>query len=311
MTSPRHHQHLSGRSTSRRTLLAGATALIPLAYAGTTSASAYSPEENTSRLDAAQRLRELESRLEGRIGVHAFNSQTQVRFGYRSTERFLFCSVGKVLVVSTVLDRAATDPNLLSQPIAITERDILPYAPATGQHIGETMTVESLCEAAITLSDNTAANLLIETCGGPEAVTEFVRRTGDVVTRMDRTEPTLNDASGELDTTTPAAFCSTLENLALGTALTPEHRLRLTTWMKANTTGDDQIRAGAPSDATVGDKTGAGTHGESNDVAVIWPKSGSPVVLSIFTTSSLADPQAAQKSAIAEATRIVAPIVMG
>lgn len=311
MTSPRHHQHLSGRSASRRTLLAGATALIPLAYAGGTAASAYSPEENTSRLDAAQRLRELESRLEGRIGVHAFNSQTQVRFGYRSTERFLFCSVGKVLVVSTILDRAASDPSLLSRNIDITEEDILPYAPATGQHIGESMSVESLCEAAITLSDNTAANLLVETVGGPNAVTDFVRRTGDVLTRMDRTEPELNDAAGELDTTTPAAFCSTLENLALGAALTPEHRLRLTTWLKANTTGADQIRAGVPAGTTVGDKTGAGTHGESNDVAVIWPKNGSPVVLSIFTTSSIADNQAAQKSAIAEATRIVTPIVTG
>ncbi|WP_158088254.1 class A beta-lactamase [Kocuria massiliensis] len=311
MTSSPRRQHLPGRSTSRRSLLAGATALIPLAYAGTTSASAYNPTENSHRLDAAQKLRDLETRLDGRIGVHAINTGTQVRFGYRSTERFLFCSVGKVLAVSAILHRAASDSTLLTRHIPIAADDILAYAPVTSQHVGGSMSVEDLCHAAITVSDNTAANLLVEVCGGPSAVTEFVRGAGDVVTRVDRTEPTLNDADADLDTTTPSAFCTTLGNLALESVLTPEHRLRLTTWLKANTTGADQIRAGVPDGVTVGDKTGAGSHGESNDVAVLWPTKGSPVILSIFTVSSHTQDTALQKEAIAEATRIVTPIVLG
>jgi beta-lactamase class A len=37
------------------------------------------------------------------------------------------------------------------------------------------MTVAELCEAAITRSDNTAANVLLKLLGGPQAITVFAR----------------------------------------------------------------------------------------------------------------------------------------
>ncbi|TZG40077.1 hypothetical protein FZZ93_07460 [Halomonas eurihalina] len=73
-------------------------------------------------------------------------------------------------------------------------------------------------------SDNAAANAQIESVGGPEAVTAFLRSIGDDTTRMDRIEPDLNthDHEGhERGTTTPLAMMMTLLNLLLGDALTP------------------------------------------------------------------------------------------
>jgi beta-lactamase class A len=45
------------------------------------------------------------------------------------------------------------------------------------------MTLSELCQAALQVSDNTAANLLLHTVGGPPAVTAFARSIGDQRTR--------------------------------------------------------------------------------------------------------------------------------
>ena len=74
------------------------------------------------------------------------------------------------------------------------------------EHLAEgSLSVEALARAAVTVSDNTAANLLLAKLGGPEALTQFVRSLGDATTRLDRYEPELNDyrAGDERDTTTP------------------------------------------------------------------------------------------------------------
>ncbi|WP_129660109.1 class A beta-lactamase [Rothia uropygialis] len=300
---------------SRRTVLAGAAAAVPAALIAT-AAGASTPgvgqaPDSTQRPDVVSRIRELERGLDGEIGVHAFDTSTGACFGYRDRQPFLLCSVSKVLVAATVLDLAADDPQLLGKRLTITQDDLLPYAPVTSQHLEGGMTVEELCAAALTVSDNTASNLLLEQCGGPETVTAFVRSTGDVTTRLDRIEPDLNDASGTLDTTTPAAFSETLNRLTLGDALAASGRDKLVGWMKESTTGAEQIRAGLPEGTLTGDKTGSGTHGESNDVAVIWPKQGAPVIMSVFTKSQRTDDTTGQKAAIAGTARAVFPLVVG
>ena len=39
------------------------------------------------------------------------------------------------------------------------------------------------------------------------------------------------------------------------------------------------MRAGVPSDWQVGDKTGMGAHGSTNDVAILWPPGHAPVLV--------------------------------
>ncbi|MBE7526378.1 MAG: serine hydrolase [Burkholderiales bacterium] len=94
----------------------------------------------------------------------------------------------------------------LSDRVLYGQADLLAYAPVTSKHATEGfMTVSDLTRAAIVVSDNTAANLLLSKLGGPSVVTEFARSCGDAVTRLDRTVPTLNDnEAGDLrDTTSP------------------------------------------------------------------------------------------------------------
>jgi beta-lactamase class A len=169
------------------------------------------------------------------------------------------------------------------------------------------MTLAELCEAALTVSDNTAANALLASFGGPPALTSYARSLGDTVTRLDRAEPDLNEATpgDPRDTTTPAAMLGNLHRLVLGDALAPGSRARLTSWLAANTTGSARIRAGLPKEWRVGDKTGSGNHAVANDVAVAWPPGRAPLLLSVYYAESSAS--ADQRNAvIAEAARIVA-----
>ena len=170
------------------------------------------------------------------------------------------CSTFKVLAVAAVLKRVDEKKEKLDRFVPYSEAQLLEYAPVTRQHVKEGgMTLDALCAAAITQSDNTAANLLLETIGGPKGWTEFARSLGDNSSRLDRMEPDLNTATiagDDRDTTTPAAMAADLQRLFTSDVLSEESRTRLENWMIANETGSKMIRASVPADWKVGDKTG-------------------------------------------------------
>jgi beta-lactamase class A len=169
------------------------------------------------------------------------------------------------------------------------------------------MKLGELCAAAVELSDNTAANLILGSIGGPPGWTRFVRSIGDASSRLDRTEPTLNTAiAGDpRDTTTPSAMARDLEAALLGQAMSPASRGQLKTWMVAAQTGLSRLRAGLPPGWQVGDKTGSGDHGTSNDIAVAWAPAG-PIVIACYLTGADAATSAARDAAIADVGRLVA-----
>lgn len=251
---------------------------------------------------------EIEHQTGGRIGVAALDTGNDRRLSHRADERFPMCSTFKFLAVAAVLQRVDARKEQLDRFVRYTAADILEYAPVTKANLAQGgMTVGALCEAAITQSDNTAANLLLATIGGPAGLTSFARSIGDAKTRLDRTEPTLNAAAphDERDTTTPATLLEDLRRILLGNVLTKVSRERIENWMRANQTGQEQIRAGVPKDWAVGDKTGRGANGSMNDIAIIWPPEGAPILLAIYTIGSDA-PAAKRVAGIASIARSVA-----
>ncbi|HET6502031.1 MAG TPA: class A beta-lactamase [Amycolatopsis sp.] len=251
-------------------------------------------------------LAAVEAGFSGRVGVYAVHTGTGASVQHRADERFLLCSTHKVLAVSAVLRSSARQPGLLDRVIHYDRSQLLEYAPVTTRHVSDGMTVSALCAAALTVSDNTAANLLVQLVGGPAAVTAFARTLGDPVTRLDRTEPDLNvGAPGdERDTTTPAAIAADLRALTVGDALDPAGRDLLIGWLRTNTTGNQLIRAGVPAGWQVGDKSGSGAHGETNDIAVVWPPGQAPLIIASYTAPG--DPKStAGPATVAKAAAIV------
>lgn len=257
---------------------------------------------------AVQELAQLESRVGGRLGIAAIDTANHKIIEYRGNERFPFCSTGKVMVCSAILNKSIKNPSLLKKIVKYEQKDIEKsgYAPVTENNLERGMNVGELCAAALDYSDNTAMNLLIGQAGGIQAVNDYARSIKDNTFHLNRMEPDLNTAiPGDLrDTTTPLAMISSLEQLVVGNALPLVQRKQLQYWLKENTTGNNRIRASVSKEWQVGDKTGTGAYGTTNDVGVIWPEGCPPIILAVYYTQVDKDARP-QELVVAAASKII------
>jgi len=266
----------------RRDLLLATTSVLAAACA-----SPPPPRSATAREtppDANGELARIEASVGGRVGVFALDTASGRTLAHRADERFAMCSTFKWMLAAAVFARIDRGEGSLEQRIAFGPGDLMEVAPITRQHVGEgAMTLEALARAAVTVSDNTAANLLLGWIGGPGALTAFFRQVGDTVTRLDRNEPSLNsnDPGDERDTTSPRAMVGLMNALLVGGALKTASRERLLALLQACETGKRRLRAGLPPDWMVGDKTGTGNFA-FNDVAIAIPPGRAPILMAAY-----------------------------
>lgn len=269
---------------TRRQITIGASAGLLGGFLGTSGRlSAAEAFPGTLQRDIAR----IEAAVKARLGVAILDTATGQHIGHRGGERFPMCSTFKVLAAAAVLKRVDAGQEDLARRIRFGADEVVTYSPVTKAKAGgDGMTLAELCHAAVTQSDNTAGNLILKTLGGPSGVTSFARSMGDGVTRLDRWETDLNEANpgDPRDTTTPDAMTATLRSLVVGRLLSRQSRDQLVAWLMANRTGDARLRAGLPEDWRIGDKTGSGDYGTTNDVAVIWPPGRRPLIVSVYMT---------------------------
>jgi beta-lactamase class A len=234
-------------------------------------------------------LARLEQTNGGRVGVAVVDTATGDRSGYREDERFPMCSTFKFLLAAAVLQRVDRHQETLDRNIAIPPKPLLFHSPLTEPRAGGMMTIIALCHAAVTQSDNTAANLLLESIGGPAGITGFARSIGDTVTRLDRMETSLNEslAGDPRDTTSPSAMAGDLKSVLLGDVLSSASRDQLTQWMAANLTGLERLRANLPEGWRSADKTGSNGEHTTNDIAVLWPAGRPPIIVAAYITQCI------------------------
>ena len=255
------------------------------------------------------KLMALERAHGGRLGVAILDTLGGRRVNHRGEQRFALCSTFKPLAAALVLARVDRGEERLDRRVAYTRQELVAYSPVTERHVGAPgMTLAELCHAAVTASDNTAGNLLLASFGGPPALTALVRTLGDQATRLDRIEPELNDVppGDERDTTTPAAMLHSLHALLLGDALSVASRTQLADWLVASTTGARRLRAGMPDGWRVGDKTGTGQRGATNDVAILWPPGRGPLLVAAYYDAPDEMEAELRDGVLAEVGRIVA-----
>lgn len=284
------------QSNARRTILLSLASLPLIGFAQPDSGSATE----------IGKFQQLESSMDGRLGVSAFDSASGRRLNYRADEKFPMCSTFKLMLVAAILKQATTQQDFMSKQIHYRNNELPHNSPVTEKHVADGMSINDLCAAVIQYSDNGAANLLMRALGGPKAVTAFARSIGDKEFRVDRFE-TMMSASvpGDIrDTTTPAAMAASLKRLATGDTLPTAQRDQWFAWMLGNTTGGTRIRAGVPAGWQVADKTGTGDYGTTNDVAILTPPGRAPIFLALYLTQTKKDTET-RSDILAAATRIV------
>jgi len=87
-------------------------------------------------------------------------------------------------------------------------------------------------------------------------------------------------------------------------------RARLLGWMHANTTGAATLKAGLPPGWKIGDKTGRWIgksidQGSTNDIGIITPRRGRPILVACYTQGGTPN-DAARSAVLAEVGRIIA-----
>jgi beta-lactamase class A len=256
---------------------------------GTTGTSTAATACATDEAGLAARLERLERDEDAVVGVYAMDTGTGEALAHRADERFAFASTIKAHAAAVVLDELSTRE--LSQRVRWTEADLVPYSPVTEQHVEDGLTVREVLEAAVTVSDNTAANLMLDLVGGPRGLDRALADVGDSTTEVVRREPDLNDFTpGDVrDTTTPRAIVASLAAFAVGGELAaPDERL-LNQLLVRNTTADALVRSVVPQGWKVGDKTGTASYGTRNDIAVVTPPGRAPIVLAVLTRQRTED----------------------
>jgi beta-lactamase class A len=286
-------------------------AALVIAAGAVDCALTLSRQNARAATDAIGGLREdfaaLEGQSGGRLGVAVLHTGLGGFVGHRADERFPMCSTFKLLAAAAVLKRVDEGKEKLDRRVKFAASDIVVYSPVTKERAGgEGMSLAELCAAAMTVSDNTAGNLILASLGGPQALNDYVRSLGDTVTRLDRIEPDLNEALPDdpRDTTTPAAMLKNIQALVVGRALSESSKEQLISWLVGNKTGDTRLRAHLPAGWRVGDKTGSGEHGTTNDVGVAWPPQSAPVLIAVYLTGTMANGEARNRTIAAVGSAI-------
>lgn len=263
------------------------------------AASAHSAAPEAFDLSA------LETANGGRLGFAARDIGSGRTLTWRADERFVYCSTFKMYLAAATFLRVQAGQERLDRAVPVAQSDMTHHAPVTGPAVGSTLTVEQLMEATVGLSDNPAANLLLKAMGGMTPMQDFYRGIGDATTRADRFEPDMNRLDGDKDTIQPLQSVDNMQRLFLSadTPLSEASKTKLLEWMFDTPTGPSRIKAGLPAGWRVAHKTGTGGYGPTNDIGVLYPPTGAPVVLAAYYHAARSNP-AADEAVIAEATRL-------
>ena len=252
--------------------------------------------DTTKLIDAVQAE---ENTLQARVGMTVFDANTGTTWHHRGDERFPLNSTHKTFACAALLAKVDEKSLSLDQSVSISKEMLVTYSPITEKlQSPETTTLGRICQAAVSYSDNTAANVVVSAIGGTTGFNVYMRSIGDQQTRLDRKEPELNESTpGDArDTTTPNAIVNSLRKVLLGDGISVSSRSELTQWMLDDQVAGALLRASLPSDWKIADKTGAGGYGSRSIIAVIWPPSRQPLVVGIYITQTKASMQASNQA---------------
>lgn len=227
--------------------------------------------------------------LEGEIGVYARTLAPGAPLAtYNASMRFPTASIIKVLIMTTAYVLEERHPGVLQQRIVYRDRALIGGSDFLGSAAdGSTYTVHQLIEPMITVSDNTAANLLMTHLGMAE-INAAARRAGLTHTRLARHFMDYTAIAHHNDNlSTPADMGRLLYLIERGshegisTIVSPVHcRAMLDIMLRQ--TDRDGIPAALPHGIAVANKTGE-LDGTRNDIAVIDPFGQSPIIVAIMT----------------------------
>ena len=229
-------------------------------------------------------------------------------------QHFPMQSVYKLPIGMALLHQVDLGKLSLSQQVRITKAE-LPlaphYSPIRDKYPnGTSMTVSELLGEMITVSDNTATDILLERIGGPAQVTAYLRGLGirNIVVATSEQAMAQNETVQQYrNWATPDAMVSLLRILQQGKGLSAASRGLLLKLMISTKTGPHQIKGLLPAGTIVAHKTGSsgivnGLTRAINDAGLVTLPDGRHLAVVVFVSDTRAD-TATQEAVIAKIAR--------
>jgi beta-lactamase class A len=279
----------------------------------------------------------------GVVGVSAVHRESGRRVSFNGRDRFPMASTYKIAIavqVLTLVDRGELD---LERMVAVQREDLHPGSGVLTKLMnkqGLSLSIGNLFEIMMTISDNSATDLLLNLAGGPGVVTARMKALGIADLRIDRsTLAMIAEASGikklppgvvpetfekmerdvdpavrrktrkqfdgdPRDTASPEAMVSLLQCIGQRTCLSPGSADLLLDAMSRSQYGEARIKALLPPGTPVAHKSGT-LAGTTNDVGVITlPDNAGHIALAIFVKASKKE-MGERERPIAEISRAV------
>ena len=242
-----------------------------------------------------KRLEAIAQQVPGKLGIAVLDLDRGTRTAVHGDVPAPMASVFKLPLAVAVLRTTQEQGIPLTVPVHVAWEERNPGWSPLAERVpkgGLDLTLDALLEAAVSESDNTAADVLLRWMKGPEAVMRVLRRLKADGLRIDRSERALAEAlwglpppekpeplegllarmervpkerhlesmkrfsSDPRDQASPVALVDLLSALEAGKLLDPAHTSRLLQWMRESPTGASQLRAGLPADVVLAHKTG-------------------------------------------------------
>lgn len=287
------------------------------------------PDLSIQRIDAE--IARLSLISGGIVGISAIHAETGKSIIQNDQVPFPMASCIKVPIAIELLTKVDSGIYSLDQMIEIEKNDLHPGSGLITERFdwpnslkpGVALSIRSLLELMLLISDNSAADICLRLAGGPKAVNACMRRLNIEGLRVDRPtsfmiadwfamkmdknkqwsyslfdslaknltpENEIPDSkkfdSDLQDTSTPEAMSNLLLKLLKEPILKPVSKALLLDIMKRCETGLTRIKGLLPPDTEVMHKTGSIAM-TANDVGIITlPGDGGHVVISVFVKSS-------------------------
>lgn len=230
-------------------------------------------------MDKTEILRRLKQ-LPGELGFYAKNLVTGDSFGLNEERQFEAASVIKLPVYAAIMKLAAEGKADLDEKLLCRNEDKLPPCGALCFFTGEVSAdIRTLCGLMISLSDNTATNLLIRRFGIERLNREF-QELGLEKTHLERLLFDSQAAAAGLENrAVPLETGMLLEQIYRHTFISPDISRQMEALLLKQQI-NHKIPGYLPPDIPVAHKTGE-DDGITNDVGIVYAKE--PFVLCFFS----------------------------
>ncbi|MGI8772269.1 MAG: class A beta-lactamase [Acidobacteriaceae bacterium] len=209
-------------------------------------------------------------------------------------------SVFKLPLALTVLHQVEQQKFSLDQPIRFLPEDRIlpkPYSPLQDEYpdAGVDVPLRTLLQMTVSLSDNTAADILLRLVGGPKAVSQYIASLGITGFHLQDGERGLHrDAALQYrNWFEPQGAVQLLRRISDHSPLTAEHTGLLLDWMRSSTPGK-RLQGDLPKGTSVAHKSGTsdvynGVAHATNDIGLIALPDGRQLAIAVFVTDSTAE----------------------